>query len=162
MYRIRIIASLGLLLFMSASQAQSPLTFNLTGTITPGVCSFTATDVDLGTYPATLFTGNYATPFRDVLISSQGCDPLVTMVHMTFSGTADAADPALFLGVTGIGIELQRKSPVQAIRPTGTTLDFVPVAAGGNHFLQARFKQSAPAVASGSVTRPIVINFTYN
>ena len=161
MYRIRIIASLGLLLFMSATQAQSPLTFNLTGTITPGVCRFTVPDVDLGTYSATLFTGSYATAPVNVPVTIQQCDPLVTAVHMTASGVADATDSTLFKGVDGIGIEL-RSALGNLIRPAGAVVNFTPVAGGGTYTFKAKFKQSAATVAAGTVTRPITINITYN
>jgi len=161
MNRIRILIPLGLLLCMSAIQAQT-VNFNLTGTITPGVCRFTANNVDLGTYASTLFTGSYVTPFVDVPVTSQGCDPLVTSVHMRVTGTADVANAALFRGVTGIGIELQRKSPVLAVVPAGTNVDFTPVASGGTYLFQARFSQSAPTVAAGTVSSPVTINITYN
>ena len=161
MYRIRIIIALGLMLCLSAVQAQT-VNFNLTGTITPGVCRFAVADRDLGTYASTLFTGSYTTPFVDVPVTSQGCDPLVTLVHMRVTGTADAVNANLFRGVTGIGIELRRKSPATAVVPAGTTVDFTPVASGGTYLFEARFRQSAATVAAGTVSAPVTINITYN
>ncbi|WP_250625681.1 fimbrial protein [Pinirhizobacter soli] len=161
MYRIRIITLLGLLLCTSAIQAQT-VNFNLTGTITPGVCRFTAANVDLGTFASTSFTGSTTTPFVDVPITSTGCDPLVTLVHMRVTGTADLANGNLFRGVTGIGIELRRKTPATAVRPAGTIVDFTPVASGSTYLFEARFSQSAPTVAAGTVTAPVTINITYN
>lgn len=145
----------------SASHAQS-LGFNLTGTILPGACRFTVADVDLGTYSATQFTGAFTTPFVDVPVTSTGCDPLITTVHMRVTGTADTANAALFRGLAGVGVELQRKSPVLAIVPAGTNVDFSPVASGGSYMFQARFKQSAAGVAAGRVTSPVTIAITYN
>jgi type 1 fimbria pilin len=153
---------MGLLVGTVAAHAQS-VTFNLTGTINPGVCVFTAADVDLGTFPATDFTAvGTAKTFVDVEVKSSRCDPLVTSIHMRVSGTADAASNALFRGVTGIGIELQKKSPATAVVPAGTTVDFTPVAGAGSYMFQARFKQSAATVASGTVKAPVTIAFTYN
>jgi len=161
MNRIRTIASLGLMLCMSAIQAQT-VNFNLTGTITPGVCRFTANDVDLGTYASTVFTAvGTTTNFVDVPITSQGCDPLVTSIHMRVTGTPDVANAALFRGVAGVGIQLQRKSPVLAVVPAGTTVDFNPAANGATYLFQARFQRSA-TVSAGTVSSPITINFTYN
>ncbi|WP_250633758.1 fimbrial protein [Pinirhizobacter soli] len=162
MNRIRIIASLGLLLCTSAIQAQT-LNFNLTGTITPGVCRFTTADVDLGTFATTSFTAiGSTTTFVDVPITSSGCDPLVTSIHMRVTGNADAANTNLFRGVTGIGIQLQRTTGAVAIVPAGTTLDFSPVTSGNTYNFRARFMRSATTMAAGSVSSPITINVTYN
>ena len=161
MYQIRIIALLGLLLCTSAVQAQT-VNFNLTGTITPGVCRFTANDVDLGTYASTFFTAvGTSTSFVDVPITSQGCDPLVTSIHMRVTGTPDITNSALFRGVAGVGIELQRKNPVLAVVPAGTTVDFNPAASGATYLFQARFQRSN-TVAAGAVSSPVTINITYN
>lgn len=153
--------AVALLAGASASHAQS-LNFNLTGTILPGTCSFTANDVDLGTYLATLFTGSYVTPFVDVPITSTNCAALVTTIHMAVSGTADTANAAYFRGIAGVGIELQQKTGSKAIVPAGTTVDFAPVRPTGTYLLQARFHQSAATVASGTVRSPVTVNFTYN
>jgi len=162
MYRIRIIALLGLLLFMSAVQAQSPLSFNLTGTITPGACQITVPDVNLGTYLATQFTGNYATTPVNVPVTIQQCGPLVTRVRMTFSGVADANNSNLFKGVDGIGIELL-SAIGNTINPAGTTpVDFTPVSGGGTYTFRARFRQSKATVAAGTVNLPVVITVTYS
>lgn len=162
MYQIRIIASLGLLLFMSTTEAQT-LNFNLTGTIKPGVCNFTAADVNLGDYFATDFptVGSSPSSFFEVPITSQGCDPTVASIHMRVTGTPDAANPALFRGVAGVGIEMRQKIPVRAVVPAGTTVDFSPVASGATYLFEARFKRSA-TVTAGTVSSPITINVTYN
>jgi type 1 fimbria pilin len=152
----------GLLVCVASTHAQS-VTFNLTGTINPGVCVFAANNVDLGTWNATDFTAVGTTkPFYDVTVTSSRCDPLVTSIHMRVSGTADAASAALFRGVTGIGIELQQKTPATAVVPAGTTVNFTPVAGAGTYLFQARFKQSAATVGSGTVSSPVTIAFTYN
>lgn len=152
------------LLFSGAAtlQAQS-LTFNLTGTILPGACRLSAADVDLGTYNTTDFTGVGTTQaFVDVPISSSGCDPLITTLHMQVSGTADAANNAYFKGVSGIGIELQQKSPVTAIAPAGTTVNFTASTAATTYYLQARFRQTVATVAAGTVSSAVTILATYN
>lgn len=161
MNRIRFIIPLGLLFCISAIQAQT-VNFNLTGTITPGVCRFTANDVDLGTYASTFFTAvGTTTNFVDVPITSSGCDPLVTSIHMRVTGTPDSDNTALFRGVAGVGIELQRWAGAVPIVPAGTTVDFSPVANGGTYRFQARFKRSA-TVTAGAVSSPVTINVTYN
>ncbi|WP_250627108.1 fimbrial protein [Pinirhizobacter soli] len=160
MYRIRIVISLGLLFCIPAIQAQT-LNFNLTGTITPGVCQFTVADVDLGTYSAALFTGSYSTTAVDVPVTIQRCDPLVTAVRMDVSGEADAADSNLFKGVAGIGIDL-RSALNGVIRPAGTRVNYNPNTGGGTYTFKAKFKQSAATVAAGTVKAPITITVTYN
>ncbi|MFC4761899.1 fimbrial protein [Dyella koreensis] len=155
------VLAVGLLACAASVQAQS-VTFNVTGTITPGVCVFTANDVDLGTYSATTFTGSTTTGWVDVPIRSTRCDPLVTVVHMRVTGTADAADAALFRGVSGIGVELQQKISGTPIVPAGTTVNFTTVPGAASYMLQGRFKQSAPTVAAGTVRSPVTIQFTYN
>lgn len=138
------------------------LTFNLTGTILPGTCRFTVSDVDLGNFNATLFTGSYTTNWVDVPVASSGCDPLVTSIHMRVTGNADATDAALFRGVAGIGIELQTKASGRPIVPAGTTINWTPAAGSVRYLYQARFKQSETTVVSGTVRSPITINVTYN
>jgi type 1 fimbria pilin len=138
------------------------LTFNLTGTILPGTCRWSVADVDLGTYNATLFTGSYTTNWVDVPVSSSGCDPLVTTVHMRVTGNADVANAALFRGIAGIGIELQVKPNGAAIVPAGTTVNWNAASGGASYLYQARFRQSAATVASGTVRSPVTMNITYN
>lgn len=145
----------------STSHAQS-LNFNLTGTILPGTCAFTVNDVDLGTYLSTLFTGSYVTAFVDVPVQSTKCDALVTTIHMKVSGTADTANAALFKGLAGVGIELQKKTGGTAIVPAGTTVDFTASQSAATYLLQARFKQSASTVGAGTVKSPVTLQFTYN
>jgi type 1 fimbria pilin len=142
-------------------QAQT-LSFNLTGTILPGTCRWSVNNVDLGTYNATLFTGSYTTSFVDVPVVSSGCDPLVTQVHMRVTGNPDAANPALFRGLAGIGIELQTKTTATPVIPAGTVVDWTAVTGGASYLFQARFRQSAPTVASGLVSSPVTLNITYN
>lgn len=137
------------------------LTFNLTGTILPGTCRWSVSDVDLGTYNATAFTGSYTTSWVDVPVQSSGCDPLVTRVLMKVTGNADVANVALFRGIAGIGIELQTKSAGTAIVPAGTTVNWNAITGGASYMFQARFKQSAATVASGTVRSPVTINITY-
>lgn len=151
----------GLSLLAEAAQAQT-VNFNLTGNILPGVCRFTAADVDLGTYYATEFTAVGTTKtWVDVPVRSTGCDPLVTVIHMNVSGTADAADSAHFRGVAGIGIEMQNPGGL-AIRPSGTNVNYVAASGATNYMLRARFRQTAAVVAAGSVRSAVTIQVTYN
>ena len=151
----------GLSLCAFAANAQT-VNFNLTGNILPGVCRFTAADVDLGTYYATEFTAIGTTKtLVDVPISSTGCDPLVTVIHMNVSGTADAANANYFRGVAGIGIEMQTPAAA-AIRPSGTMLNYTAVAGANNYMMRARFRQTAAVVASGAVRSAVTIQVTYN
>lgn len=151
----------GLSLCAFAASAQT-VTFNLTGNILPGVCRFTAGDVDLGTFYATDFTAVGTTKaLINVPISSTGCDPLVSVIHMNVSGVADAVDPNHFRGVAGIGIEMQTVAGT-AIRPSGTNVNFNAVAGASNYMLRARFRQTAAAVTSGAVRSAITIQVTYN
>lgn len=156
---LALIAGLSLCAF--AANAQT-VNFNLTGNILPGVCRFTAADVDLGTFYATQFTAVGTTmPLVDVPISSTGCDPLVTVIHMNVSGTADAANANYFRGVAGVGIEVQTVAAV-AIRPSGTNVNFNAVAGATNYMLRARFRQTAAAVTAGTVRSAVIIQVTYN
>lgn len=151
----------GLTLTTENASAQS-LTFNLTGNILPGVCRFTVTDVDLGTYYATEFSAVSTTKgWVDVPVRSTGCDPLVTVIHMGVSGTADVADSAYFRGVAGIGIEMQNATGT-AIRPSGTNVNFTAVAGASNYMLRARYRQTAAVVAAGNVRSAVTIQVTYN
>lgn len=145
----------------ASTNAQS-LTFDLTGNILPGVCRFTVADVDLGTYYATEFTSVGTTKnWVDFPIRSSGCDPLVTVIHMAVTGTPDATDAAYFRGVAGIGIEMQT-SGSSAIRPSGTSLNYLPSAGPGNYGWRARFRQTGNIVAAGSVRSAVTIQVTYN
>ncbi|MNN12726.1 S-fimbrial adhesin protein SfaS precursor [compost metagenome] len=151
----------GMSLTTENANAQS-LTFNLTGNILPGVCRFTVTDVDLGTYYATEFSAIGTTKtWVDVPIRSTSCDPLVTTIHMGVAGTADVLDSAYFRGVSGIGIELQSAGGV-AIRPSGTNVNFSAVAGANNYMLRARFRQTAATIAAGNVRSAVTIQVTYN
>lgn len=157
----RLLALLGLSLAAANVGAQT-LSFNLTGNILPGVCRFSASDVDLGTFYATEFTSIGTTKaWVNVPISSSGCDPLVTVIHMGISGTADVADANQFRGLAGIGIELQ-SGVGTAIRPVGTNINFAAAGGAANYMLRARFRQTAAVVAAGNVRSPITIQVTYN
>lgn len=151
----------GLSLCTFAANAQT-VNFNLTGNILPGVCRFSAADVDLGTYYATEFTAVGTTKtLVNVPISSTGCDPLVTTIHMNVSGTADAANASYFRGVAGVGIEMQTVAG-GAISPSGTNVNFTAVAGATNYMLRARFRQTAATVAAGTVRSAVTIQVTYN
>jgi len=146
---------------LSAGQAtaQTTTNFNITGTILPGVCRIAVNDVNLGTFQATAFTGASTTAFVPVNVVVSQCDPLITRVALRFSGTADAANAALFQGVTGIGVELQYTSTAARVSPNGLVQMST---AAGTHAFRARFTQSAATVAAGTVTRPITVAMTYN
>ncbi|WP_180868062.1 fimbrial protein [Stenotrophomonas maltophilia] len=158
---IKLLALLGLSLAAGNVGAQT-LTFNLTGNILPGVCRFSVSDVDLGTFYATEFTAVGTTKaWVNVPVASSGCDPLVTVIHMGISGTADVADASQFRGVAGIGIELQSGTGT-AIRPAGTNINFTAASGAANYMLRARFRQTAAVVAAGTVRSPVTIQVTYN
>ncbi|WP_130617563.1 fimbrial protein [Dyella amyloliquefaciens] len=155
--------TVALLSAVSSAYAQtSTVLFNITGTIQAGTCALTVADVDLGTYPATAFTGAYTTSWKDVPVQSSACDPLVTTVHIKLSGGADLNNSNLFTGVSGIGIELQRTSDATPILPAGTSVDFVASTAATTYHYQARFHQSAATVAAGTAHTPVTLNATYN
>ncbi len=139
--------------------AQTTTTFNVTGTILPGVCRIAVADVSLGTYQATLFTGAYASPFQPVNVVVSQCDPLVTRVALRFDGNADTSNAQLFQGVPGIGIELQYTSSGARVAPGGTAQ---MATAAATHAFRARFVQSRATVSAGTVSRPITVTMTYN
>lgn len=148
-----------LLAATSTAHAQS-VTFNLTGEILPGVCQFTAADVDLGTYYATDFTGAFNGAWVNVPIQVTRCDPLITRIAMRVTGLADTAQAAYFRGIAGVGIELQQGTTNAAIVPAGTTLAYTTAA--GTYMLRARLHQSAASVAAGRISSPVTISLTYN
>ncbi|WP_414491805.1 fimbrial protein [Stenotrophomonas maltophilia] len=141
--------------------AQESTAFNLTGRILPGVCRIAASDVDLGTFYATDFTGVGTTkPWITTSIQVSNCDPLITRVALSFSGTADTANANYFRGVAGIGIEMERESPSTPVRPAGTTLQYAT--ANGLYMVRARFRQTAATVAAGSVSSAVTVSMSYN
>lgn len=141
------------------AQSVTTTTFNVTGTILPGVCRIAVADVDLGTYQSTQFTGAFNTPYQAVSVVVSQCDPQVTRIALRFDGTTDTADATLFQGVPGIGVELQLVTPATRIAP-GTSTQLTTAA--GTYAFRARFMQSAATVAAGNVSRPITVRMTYN
>lgn len=143
------------------AQAQSitTKTFNVKGTILPGVCYIDVDDVDLGTYQSSQFTGTTTTGFKKVDIKVTNCDPLIKRVGLHFTGVADGHDATLFKGVDGIGVELQRVSSGARLRPGGWTQ---MATAAGTHQFQARFAQSNKVVAAGTVSSPVTVSMTYD
>jgi len=155
-------ASLAALLLCAASvQAQDSQAFTMSGEILPGVCKVSFPDVNLGSHQSSLFTGSYGTAYVDFNGTVTDCGPLVRRVAMTFTGVADSNDSGLFLGVSGVGIELVRVVGTLnvPIAPGGTTQFVTPA---GVYPFRARFLQSAATVAAGRVTRPITVSLTYN
>lgn len=149
------------LLLASATTAHAQsVTFNLTGEILPGVCQFTANDVDLGTYYATDFTGAYAGTWVDVPIQVTRCDPLITRIAMRISGLADAAQASYFRGLAGVGIEVQQGTTNAAVVPAGSTLQYTTIT--GTYLLRARLRQSAASVAAGRISSPVTVTLSYN
>lgn len=143
----------------AGAQTATTTSFNVTGTILPGVCRIAVADVDLGTFQSTQFTGAFTTPFQAVNVVVSQCDPLISRVGLHFDGTADSNDATLFQGVAGIGVEIQRTSTGARLRPGGWTQ---MATAAGTHPFRARFVQSAAAVSAGTVSRPITVSMTYN
>jgi len=149
------------LLLASATTAHAQsVTFNLTGQILPGVCQFTANDVDLGTYYATDFTGAYAGNWVDVPIRVTRCDPLITRIAMRISGRAAAAPASYFRGRAGGGIAVQQGTTTAAVVPAGSTLQYTTTT--GTYLLRARLRQSAASVAAGRISSPVTVTLSYN
>lgn len=146
---------------MQVSKAQT-LNFNITATILPGVCRFSVSDTDLGTYYATDFTGvGTVKTFVNVPIHSTGCDPLISLVRFTVSGTPDAASAAYFRGINGVGIELQSIGGA-AITPSGTTVAYSAVGGANDYMLRARLRQTATTVAAGAIRSAVTVTVAYN
>ena len=132
---------------MQVSKAQT-LNFNITATILPGVCRFSVSDTDLGTYYATDFTGvGTVKTFVNVPIHSTGCDPL--------------ASAAYFRGINGVGIELQSIGGA-AITPSGTTVAYSAVGGANDYMLRARLRQTATTVAAGAIRSAVTVTVAYN
>lgn len=155
------------MLFVAASlgHAQS-VTFNLTGEITQGTCSFTIPDGGLGTYAASSFTGSTTTNWSDpIAIQAVSCSPDIQNIRMTFSGTPDTSNSNYFApvstsgNVTGVAIQLASLYET-AITPGGS-LNWSLGALGNSYTIKGRFVQTKPSVTPGVVKTPITVQFTY-
>ena len=157
----RIALFLVLALATANVHAQDTQPFTVSGEILPGACRVSFPDVDLGSHPANLFTGSHGTPYIDFSGTVSDCDPLVRRVAMTFDGSADTHNSALFQGVPGVGVELvQVVSSLNVPIPPGGGIQY-PTAEGSYPF-RARLLQSASPVSVGRIQRPITVSLTYN
>jgi type 1 fimbria pilin len=154
-----------LLVAASLSHAQS-VTFNLTGNITQGTCSFTIPDRDLGTYAASSFTGSTTTAWSNpIAIRAVSCTSDIQNIRMTFSGTPDAINSNYFApmstsgNVTGVAIQLA--SLYEAPITPGGSMNWSLGAIGTTYTIKARFVQTQPSVTPGVVSTPITVQFTY-
>ncbi|MET3654722.1 fimbrial protein [Dyella japonica] len=162
----------GLLAMASAVGAQS-VTFNVTGTIQQGTCSFTIPDTDLGTYGAWTFTGmGYTAPWTsDIPVAASGCTADINTIHMVFNGTPDATNSQLFKAIpvsgqgniSGVAIDLSTASgtPARLVPNTGMT-NWTLATVGNTYYIKARFYQTSASVTPGKMQTPITAQFTYN
>lgn len=152
-------------LALVAPAHSTDLTINFTGTWRNGTCSFAVSDIDLGTYQATAFTGSYNTPWRQFNITRSNCTSDIRTINMSFTGTADSSDAHYYAvrsstgNVTGMAIQLQNLSNV-TIAPNVTTLGWLSTQ-GNIYTLQARLVQTLPSVTAGTVRTPVTIQITY-
>ena len=132
-------------------------------------CTFSVPNIALGSFSADSFTGNTSTPEVSVPVTATGCPSDAHAINMSFTGTADTTNPALFAAdsvagnVTGVGIGLKYAPPSQAamaVTPNVTTGTWT-LAAGNTMQLLANFVQTQPNVTAGSVSTPVTIQFTY-
>nr|WP_199044290.1 fimbrial protein [Dyella sp. ASV24] len=167
------IRTLGLLALLALPATQidaTDLTVRFTGQFVASSCSFTVSDLDLGTYQAPEFTGSTMTPWKQTTIARGACTADIRQINMNFQGAEDSTNPAYFAAVgtlpgvsetaSGVAIQLQDQSNAD-IRPGGTMLTW-PVSMGSTYTLRGRLVQTRPTVTAGSLKAPVTIQITYN
>nr|WP_199043650.1 hypothetical protein [Dyella sp. ASV24] len=164
--------AIGLLSAASIASAQT-VTFNLTGAITQGTCSFTIPDADIGSFGAWTFTGvgYFAAWSADIPITASNCTSDITTVHMTFNGAADTANSQFFQvapvagqgNISGVGIDLSTVTGgFNRVVPNITQINWNLASVGNTYSIKARFAQTLATVTPGQMKTPITVKFTYN
>lgn len=155
---------------LSIPDAGAVITYTLNPiNIVAPTCTMSVPNIPLGSFSADSFTGNTSTPDVAVPVTASGCAGNLTNIVMSFNGTADTRNPALFAAnsvagnVTGVGIGLKYAPPSQAPMPVtpNVTTGTWRIAAGNTMQLLANFVQTEPTVTAGSVSTPVTIQFTY-
>lgn len=149
------------------AQATDQVTFNVTGAISVGTCSFSSTSVEfpLGTVDAsTMPNVGDGSRWEERPLVSAGCSSGVGLVKMTFQGTADADNPQLFQvegGAAGVGVELASYDNHPALPDNTTPIDWAPKPVGGVYRYKARYQRTRSAVVAGTANASITVNMTY-
>lgn len=149
------------------AQATDQVTFNVTGVLALGTCSFASASVEfpLGTVDASTMpnVGDSSRWVERSLVSA-GCDSGVSLVKMTFQGTADGDNPKLFQvegGAAGVGVELASYDSYPALPDNTTPIDWAPKAVNGVYRYKARYQRTRRAVVGGTANAAITVNMTY-
>lgn len=164
--RLRAIVSLSLIL-SAAAAATSHVEFSVTGKIMPSTCNFQTTgmDIPLKEVDVITFTGpGSVSPWEDGKLISKGCSSDIKEVLMTFQGDADADVNQLFKvsgGATGIAIELQSDTGLQAVPDNTTVMKWTPRKDGDSYDFRARYVQTGDRVTAGPAETSAIINLTY-
>jgi major type 1 subunit fimbrin (pilin) len=167
----RLIPCMLLIGFLPAGTAlaQSTARIDFNGSISQSTsCSLTTNNITLpiGDVEKNSFTGVGSTSnwSPNVALISGGCN--ATQVSMTFTGTADPNNPALFAvqgGAAGVGIQLAQSGGGQFAVPNDTTrpMTFPPAAAGQGYSFAARYQQSGATITAGTANATITVLITY-
>jgi type 1 fimbria pilin len=97
---------------------------------------------------------------------STGCTN-ATQILMTFTGTADEADPSLFKlngsgAATGVAIELRSDEPdAQAVPNSASPLILRAVREGQSYGFRARYRTTGKPLAPGAANASITVNVAY-
>ncbi|WP_414491803.1 fimbrial protein [Stenotrophomonas maltophilia] len=156
-----IFSMLALCGFVAAPARGADVTVNFTGRFVAGPCSFSVSDVDLGTHQAPSFTGGTVKGWANITIARTSCQTMGYSA-MRFVGTADTDNAEYWRapGVTGIAIEIARTDLVTRVIPNVTQINW---SAGANAWpLRARLVQTRANVTAGQVRAPITIQITYH
>lgn len=156
-----------LLLLSAAPLAQAAdLTVRFTGRFQPGTCSFSAPDVDVGTFQAPSFdTVPMPTPVSFTLRRTACAAELLTL-HVRLAGAVDATSADYFAvpstgGVRGIAIRISNPSN-QVMRPNQPAFDWQTMGSADGGFVLRAGLVKTGTVTAGSIRAPITVQVTYN
>lgn len=166
------LCAIGGILTSEPSQAET-LTLNVGGEFYNATCGFIVNggqDVDLGRVNVDVFTavGHIHRPWTTFYITSTGCTPATTSVHMRWRGTPDPDRASAFAatgGAAGVAIIIHSERPDSStlVVPNGAAHTWLPgMSAGDQYRHRASFIQTLPAVTEGTASAAITIDITYN
>ena len=150
------------------TQAADTAHINFTGTISAPTCSLQTSNITIpiGNVDRSVFTsvGSISPWSPNVALVSAGCN--VSLVSMTFRGTADGHNANLFAvtgGAAGVGIQLAKSNSAVYAIPNDTTcpVTFTPAAAGQGYSFAARYMQTTTTVTPGAANATITVLITY-
>jgi major type 1 subunit fimbrin (pilin) len=136
------------------------LSFNIKGTINPGTCKLSVSDIDMGSFSFDEFNAvGHQTRWQPFTVANAGCPAYIKTVVMTFKGAADTNNAQLFAtsgAAAGVGIEIQSRGGTVAA--PGSALNW-NAAIPFDH--RARFVQTRAAVTPGVGSAAITIEVAY-